>query len=239
MTEIAVYTFGTNHWPTPDPSPFCTKLLGYLQLADIPFEHHSGMQYIRQAPKGKMPYIKSDSELLGDSSLIINWLKRQFGDPLNEGLSVEQRALTHAIGKMLEENTYWVIVHSRWIDEDNWREHTYPTFFGKLNPLLRAIFPSVLRRGVRKQMQAQGVGRHTAEEIYQIGIKDMNVLADLLGAQDFFFGDGPREIDLYAYATLSGIVGVPHQTPLREFVANHEALAGFHARMNQRLMQAR
>ena len=237
MTDITVYTFGANEWPTPDPSPFCIKLLGYLQLAQIPFDHRSGFEYIRQAPKGKMPYIQTESGPMGDSALIIDWLKQRFGDPLNEGLSAEQQALTHTVGKMLSENTYWAIVYTRWMDEDNWNQITRPAFFGEMNPLIRSILPPILRRGVRRQLQSHGLGRHTAEEIYEIGIKDMTALGSLLGGGEYFFDDRPRELDLHAYATLSGIVGVPHSSPLRDFVASHQALADFHQRMDKLLLQ--
>ena len=92
---------GPRGWDTPNLSPFCTKLEAYLRMAEIPYEAIEGDP--RKAPKGKIPWIEVDGESIGDSSLIIDHLKRQLGDPLDARLSDEQHALGHAVKRMFED----------------------------------------------------------------------------------------------------------------------------------------
>ncbi len=229
---LTVYTFGANHWPTPDPSPFCTRLLSYLTLAEIPFEQRSGMTHMRKAPKNKMPFVEYGDEVVGDSSLIIERLKIDFGDPLNEGLSAQQRATTHVISKMLTEHTYWVIVHTRWGDDSNWEAHTKPMFFGRM-PL--KLMAGMLRRSVHKQLQGHGMGRHSGDEIYQCGVNDFTAIATLLADNTYFFGERPSELDVTVYAFLSAVIGVPHSSPVKTFVDDHPTLKPYFSRMEQQV----
>ncbi|MFK7956624.1 MAG: glutathione S-transferase family protein [Lysobacterales bacterium] len=215
-----VFTFGPA-WDLPDPSPFVTKLLAYLTLAKIPFETVSGFQHVRSAPKGKLPYVKTESgQIIGDSSLIIQAMKNQYGDRISPHLSAEQRAIGHALAKMMDEATYWCIVHSRWADEDNWQHFTLPTLFGKMPALPRAILPRVIRRGVIKSLHQQGIGRHSPEEIANMGIADMQCLSHMLGDQPFLFGDEPCEFDAWVYAFVSGFSKVPHTIPCKAVISD-------------------
>ena len=50
----------------------------------------------RKAPKGKLPYIEDDGETIADSTVIIEHLKKKYGDTLNEGLPVRAATVAHA-----------------------------------------------------------------------------------------------------------------------------------------------
>ena len=105
----------------PNASPFCMKLETYLRMAALPFEAPpASMQRLMQAPKGKMPYIEDDGRLLADSSLIIDYLKQRYGDRLDAWLDAEQRAIALAFARLIEENLYWALLHTRWIDPAGW-----------------------------------------------------------------------------------------------------------------------
>jgi hypothetical protein len=47
-----------------DASPFCVKVEAYLRLAGLPYDTRSGAQYLRKAPKGKLPYIEDKAKLI-------------------------------------------------------------------------------------------------------------------------------------------------------------------------------
>lgn len=76
MSEITLYqpppAFGL-----PNASPFCMKLETYLRMAEIPYQIKAAS--FAQAPNGKIPYIEHNGRLIGDSSLIIDYLKQTFG----------------------------------------------------------------------------------------------------------------------------------------------------------------
>lgn len=214
---LTAYVFGPQ-WDLIDPSPFCMKLLTALQLAGIEHDVKAGIQHIRAAPKGKMPYIRDGDTLLGDSNLIMEYLGQTHGVDLDRHLSADQHPVSHAVGRMLDENTNWAMLYFRWIDEANWEQYTRPAFFGSMPFLQRAILPGVLRKGLIKASRGHGMGRHSADEVAQIGIRDYQCLVDLLGGKPFMFGDTPGSLDAAAYAYCAGMIKVPHQSPIRSFV---------------------
>ncbi len=65
-TMITLYAFGPQ-FSLPDPSPFVTKAEVLLKMAKLPYE--IDLKGFRKAPKGKLPYIKDDGELIADFNL--------------------------------------------------------------------------------------------------------------------------------------------------------------------------
>ncbi|MGB6086488.1 Tom37 metaxin N-terminal-like domain-containing protein [Parvibaculum sp.] len=111
---------------TPNPSQFCVKLEAVFRLAGVPYEICPEMNPAT-GPKGKLPFIEFEGERVGDSALILDYLKEKIGLDLDDGLTSSERALSHMIERRVEERLYWVIVHSRWID--NWMQ-TKAAIFG-------------------------------------------------------------------------------------------------------------
>ncbi|MBC7944174.1 MAG: glutathione S-transferase N-terminal domain-containing protein, partial [Burkholderiales bacterium] len=70
----------------PNASPFCMKLETYLRMAGLPFEIAPNAN-IMKAPKGKMPYIEDNGRAIADSSLIIEYLRKTYGDRLDAKLT--------------------------------------------------------------------------------------------------------------------------------------------------------
>ena len=116
----------------PNASPFCMKLETYLRMAQLPFvAPQISLRDIGRAPKGKLPYVRDGTTVLADSTLIIVHPKATYGDPLDAWLSAEQRAVALAFQRLLEENLYWAVLHSRWIEPEGWAM-TKEAFFGTL-----------------------------------------------------------------------------------------------------------
>ncbi len=96
------------------------KLETYLRMSGLPFEIAPNAN-VMKAPKGKMPYIEDNGHAIADSTLIIEYLKKTYGDKLDAKLSSEQRAIALAMQRLMEENLYWAAVYSRWFEPDGWR----------------------------------------------------------------------------------------------------------------------
>src|SRR5436305_15197084 len=92
-------------WGLPTISPFCVKLETYLRMTKVDYKVSQGS--VLKAPKGRVPYIKIDDKFLGDSSLIIFELKKRFGDPLDQNLTSEQKALALSLQLMVENHLYF------------------------------------------------------------------------------------------------------------------------------------
>jgi len=60
------------------------KLETYLRMAGLQFEiPAASVRAIGGAPKGKLPYIEDAGRTAADSTLVIDYLKATYGDPLD------------------------------------------------------------------------------------------------------------------------------------------------------------
>lgn len=220
---------------TPDISPFCIKMETYLRMTGRPYVTKVGDP--RKAPKGKLPVVEVDGEVLADSRLIIERLEAK-GDALDTHLDAKQRALLTAVRAMIEEHFYWVGVYFRWKDEAAWAKYV-PTFrrFATEAKVPRPIVPLMLplvRRKMLAALHAQGTGRHAHEDVVKIGKDIVDSLAELLGDGPFFFGDRPSTLDATVYAFLIAMLHAPLDSPLREHARTRPNVTAYVDRMKAR-----
>lgn len=222
---LTLYKFGPQ-WGIGDPSPFCLKLESYLKIAGV--EHHAppfDMSMLKKAPKGKFPFVQfEDGEIMGDSNLIIDHLIAKGAPDLDKVLSVEQKAVSCAFRRLLDENLYWVLVYGRWKDPVGWRI-IRDFFFGDIPPILRHVIRNVEQKKVWKQIDAHGMGRHSHDEIYQAGIQDLQALGDYLGDKTYFFGtENPTLMDVSLYAYTANFLKAPIENKLKSFLKSRDNL---------------
>ncbi|MCA9691311.1 MAG: glutathione S-transferase family protein [Nannocystaceae bacterium] len=217
----------------PSASPFCLRVEAYMRLAGVEFKNHTDADP-RKSPKGKVPWIVDDGEAIGDSSFILEHLATRHGADLDAALTPEQRAISHAVSRMLCENFYWVGVHSRWAYEPNWAQFK-AGFVKLLPPVIGPLVLPLIRGNVKKQLHGHGLGRHTDDEIARIGRRDLDALEVLLGDRETFFGGAPTSIDATAYAFLACMLIPPFDTPTRRHLQGKPTLVAFVRRMQERL----
>lgn len=201
-------------WGLPSISPFCLKLDVWLRLARLPFRSVVDATPFR-GPKGKLPWIEHEGQSIGDSSFIIAYLERRFGCDPDARLTAAERAVAHALQRLVEENLYWVLVHDRWVVEENWRTFK-DVVLGGVPAALRPLIAPIARRGVRRQLVGHGMGLHARDEIHAIGLRDLAALAHFLGDKPFLMGAEPSSIDASAYGLLANIVNVPIASPIKD-----------------------
>lgn len=216
----------------PNASPFCMKVENYLRMASLPYEIAPRANHFR-APKGKLPYIEDGAKVVADSSFIIEYLKSAYGDALDAKLTPFEKAQGVALRRMMEENLYWALAYSRWMEPKGW-EATKAEFFKPVPALLRGPISALARRGIAKQMWGHGMGRHSAEEVYHIGRTDITALADFLGDKPYFMGETPTSLDASAYAFLANIIMVPLDSALKEHALQYPNLEAYCRRMWER-----
>ena len=227
---IKLYQFSPA-WGLPNPSPFCMKVETYLRMVGLPYETINGALPFK-APKRKLPYIEDGTQLIADSGFILEYLKKTYGDPLDTALSDADRVIAHALRRLFEENLYWVALYTRWIEKSIYLE-TRQVFFGGLPPIMRELIAGIVRREVRKSLMAQGMGRHSREEIYEIGKADLNAISLWLGDKSFFMGATPTSLDAIAYAFLANILVPPLESPLKDHGMSLPNLPAYCERMKQ------
>jgi glutathione S-transferase len=224
---ITVYSFGP-FFGLPDASPFVLKAMTLLKIAGLRYaEDHGGYS---RAPKGKLPYIDDEGEIVADSTFIRFHIERKYGVDFDAGLSAEQRAAGWAIEKMLEEHLYWIVAHARWIDDSNFAKSA-AQFFDAVPALARPLVKALVRRKIAGNLKAQGIGRHSREEIAELGRRDIEALATLLGDRPFLFGDAPCGADATAFAFVAESLAPEIDSPVRAATVAQANLVAYRDRM--------
>ncbi|MCB9555764.1 MAG: glutathione S-transferase family protein [Deltaproteobacteria bacterium] len=222
---------GPPAWGLPNISPFAIKVETFLRMVDLPYKARPVDP--RKGPRQKIPWIDDDGVIVADSQLIVDYLSQKYRCDLDQDLSAEQRALGHALRRMLEEGAYFVGLYARWIDPEGW-----PLIKALLGPLLpRLLAPMILRilrKKITAQAYAQGTGRHPPADIYKLGSADLEAAATLLGDQPYFLGDEPSSVDATAFAFLTSLLWAPFDSPMSRRAADFPQLDRYCHRMWQR-----
>lgn len=224
---ITLYSFGP-FFGLPDPSPFVMKTMTLLKLAGLDYIARRGS--LAHAPKGKLPYIDDDGTLVADSTLIRFHIERTYGVDFDAGLSAAQRAQAWAIERMLEEHAYWAIIHARWANDADF-ERGSAHFFDSVPAPIRPLVKGFVRRKVMKSLWTQGLGRHAAQEIVELGRRDFEALATLIGDEPFLFGGAPCGADATAFAFVASALAPATDSPLRTAIESMANLVAYRDRM--------
>ncbi|MNK90494.1 hypothetical protein D3C87_1105510 [compost metagenome] len=221
-------------WGLSSLSPFCIKVEDFLKRNQVPYRIVVEKNPAR-GPKGKMPFIRDltngGNTVVSDSTFIINYLMETYSlhsakvDP-----ALQAQGL--AFQRMIEEHLYFILLYSRWMDPVGWK-----VLKQEFTPLFPAIigppFLLFIRRQLRKQAQAQGLGRHTSQEVYEIGLQDLNAISSFLGEKPFLLGDHWTAVDATLYAFLTTILKQPIDSELKAAVLSHPNLVAYHQRQDQ------
>jgi glutathione S-transferase len=170
---------------------------------------------IQVAPMGRVPYVTIDGKTMGDSSLIIDYLKSKDGKDLDAGLSQEQKALSRAVKEMVEGHFYFAAAWLRWNDEASLK-YVREVFLKFLPPILGPWIFKAIRKDMTKIWNSQGMGLHKRTDIVEFAIRDLNAISDLLGDKPFFHGAEPTSIDATLFGFLTQTLWVPWDSELKQ-----------------------
>uniref|UniRef100_A0A0B7AW78 GST N-terminal domain-containing protein n=1 Tax=Arion vulgaris TaxID=1028688 RepID=A0A0B7AW78_9EUPU len=180
----------------PSISPFPIKLETYLRLANISYiNDYSG----QLSPKGKIPFITYNGEVVSDSQFSIEYLNKKLGIDINKSLTKEERAVAKTIQVMVDEHLYWTFVFTRWVND-------------KEKKIVKLAFPSaryaiwLIHRHISRAVYEQGIGRHTKDEIVHIMLTDLQALSDYLGNKPYMMGQTPCEVDCSVFGMLAQLI---------------------------------
>lgn len=222
-------------WGLANVSPACMKLETWLRMAEVPYELHA--LDLVNAPKGKVPYIfEADGSRLGDSTFIVEHLKAKTGKDPDAHLTPEQRAIGLAFRRMMKENFYWIIVQTRYKDEQNWKVYKQLVFTLLDGVPLdqRPMVCDMYKQRIEGQMYGHGIGRHSAKEVYELGIGDLTAVSELLGDKPYLLGDRPSTVDATVYAYVANLVQTPMTSPVKDFGLSRKNLVDYLDRMELR-----
>lgn len=198
---ITLYTF-PEAFGLRNVSPFCLKVemaLKYLAL-DYQIEFESDP---RKAPKGKLPYIVVDGKTIADSELIFEFLDEKTQGGLFGNLSAADKAQGTAFTRLSEDHLYWMIVASRWLDDD-WWPNIVKGFFSGIPAIVRGFVTTMARKQVRQTYDLHGLGRHTRAEQEGFARRDLQAISDAIEGRSYIVGDQMSAYDFVVAGMLSG-----------------------------------
>jgi len=76
--------------------------------------------------------------------------------------------------------------------------------------------------------------RAAEDEIHGSGRRDIDALAEFLGATPYFMGEGPCSIDATAYAFLANLIWVPVESTLKRHARQFAQFEAYCGRMRER-----
>ena len=219
-------------WGLPCMSPYAMKVEAYLRLRGI--EHQVRVGDPRKAPRGKLPWVETDGQLLGDSTLILDHFEGRHAKPLNAALSRAQLARGWTLTRTLEESTVWALRHQRFIDPSGWPA-TRLELRAMLPPLVRAFAPQIIRRQMRGQLWAQGLGRLTPDQMHGMASRDFDAAAAMLGDGPYLFGESVSSFDLTLFAFVTSFSCATARSPVTEHLLALPNLISHCERLRERL----
>ncbi len=224
---ITLYTFGPAYG-LPDPSPFVMKTEILLKMAGLGYQKTKGN--MRSAPKGKLPYIEDDATHIPDSTFIRWHLEQKYQIDFDRHLSETEKAIAWSVEKMLEDNLYWIVVESRWMNDENFAKGPSQMFSAIPWPL-RTLITDMIRRSISRTLQGQGTSRHNPRELATIAARDIAAVATLLGDKPYLMGDQPCGADATVFAFIAHLLCPLFNTAIRTTTSAHANLVAYSERM--------
>lgn len=208
----------------PSGSPFCIKAMCLLELSGQEWKPKGADS--RKAPNAKLPVLIDGDKVIPDSDAIRAHLEDNYNADFDKGLSAEQRATSRAVIRMVEEHLYFAVVSNRWLNDENWAKLA-PVFFAKVPAPMRGMVAKMVRKGVGKQVYAQGMGRHSVADQCALAAKDIEAIKTLLGDKPFMFGKKPTAADASVIAMIDSLSKTPVSTPISQLVTDDEILMAY------------
>ena len=229
---IRLFAYGSG-WgvPFPTAAPFPLKLAAWLRMTGLPnqivVENNSG-----KGPKKKSPWIEDGSVRMGDTELIIRYLKAKYGVDPDARLSAADRASSLAWHRTFEEHYHQAFEHQLFFGRGG--DDRFRQLVSTMPPVVRAILPPMIRSQFRKQLYARGLGRHDEKDIIAMGAADLDAASTFLGDRPYFLSDEPTDLDACAFGFLGVTVYVEGDNPLYRHAASLPNLVAFTERMRAR-----
>lgn len=224
---ITLYGGGPN-FGLPEVSPYVTKTEVQLKMAGLAYRKAPAKPM--DSPKGQVPFISDGGELVADSTFIRAYLEQKYGFDLDEGLTPVERSQSWAIERMIENHFGWTMAYTRWLMPENFAKGPARFFDDAPEHIRDELRQQVLGR-VADALRAVGVGRHTPNEIIDLGDRSLLALSELLAEKHYFFGNRPSGVDATAFAMLAAVLTPYFDSPLRDRALQYLNLTAYVDRM--------
>jgi glutathione S-transferase len=212
----------------PEISPFATKTEVQLKMAGLAYRKQRAMP--PASPKGQLPFIDDDGQLIADSTFIRAHLERKYGFDLDAGLDLQARAQAWAFERMIEHHIYFGLVGVRWIDPVNFAKGPAHFFDGVPEDKRERLMEDAQFR-VAENYLISGLGRHAPDEDVDLAARSLRALSVQLGDKPYLMAERPCGTDATAFAVLAGLLSPFFESELRRRAEEFANLVAYADRM--------
>ncbi|XP_030907509.1 metaxin-3 isoform X3 [Melopsittacus undulatus] len=199
-------------WGLPSVHPESLTVMAYAKFSGAPLTVNT-INNSWRARKGDVPVLVSEDIVISQPAKILNFLRKQKYNADYE-LSAKQGADTLAYIALLEEKLLPSLLHTFWVDAENYCSVTKPWFASRITFPLSLYLPGKMSREAlnRILLTRGGPPLYTLTEvesqIYRDAKECLNLLSKRLGTSQFFFGDTPTTLDAFVFGFLAPIYKV-------------------------------
>ena len=131
---------------------------------------------------------------------------------------------------MVEEHLYFINLHFRWLNDENFRKGPYQFFAGIPGPI-RPLVGKLIKGKQRKTMHLQGLGRHSEAERIILAKGDIDAVEMTLGDKPFIFGVKPCGADASVASFIWSVSAPLFKTEIGDYVRSRPKLMSYIERM--------
>ena len=174
-------------------SPFCDKIRRALDWKRIPYQVHDVSMWEvltklrRVNPIRKVPALEVDGEVVADSTDIAHFLEARWPERPLIPRDPAERALCHFLEDWADESLYFYEVRLRFTFPRNRDRWLAILLEGDRPPLRRVLAPAV-KRVLREQCAAQGVGRKPEAMVLRDVDRHLDALSAWLAGKTWLVG---------------------------------------------------
>ncbi|KAM4707446.1 metaxin-3 isoform 2-T2 [Discoglossus pictus] len=199
-------------WGLPSVHPECLVVLAYAKFAGAPLKVNP-VDYTWASPKGTVPALTSGDRVITQASTILNFFRKQKYNS-DYVLSAKEGSDTLAYIALLEEKLLPALLHTFWVDTENYCGVTRPWYASRTPfPLCYYLPGKLSREAVNRIVVTKGQPplysmNDVEAQIYRDAKECLNLLSNRLGSSQFFFGNTPTSLDAYVFGFIAPLYKV-------------------------------
>ncbi|XP_072272420.1 metaxin-3 [Pyxicephalus adspersus] len=199
--------FWGGDWGLPSVHPESLVVLTYARFVGAPLKLNP-VDYTWSSIQGFGPILISKDEVTTQPTNILNFLRKQKYNA-DYVLSAREGSDTLAYIALLEEKLLPAMLHTFWVDAENYSSVTRPWYSSHTPFPLRFYLPGKMsREALNRILVTKGKPplyslNEVEAQVYKDAKECLNLLSNRLGASRYFFAEMPTSLDAFVFGYLA------------------------------------